>query len=179
MAQNYSPYGIDEAGWTPLAAVVAEADAQERRLTRRAGVLLALVAAAVAAVVLSGVWTPRLAFAGAGFGWPVPPTRTASVELQVRNAGLMPVVVEGPARVSVPGLEATAATRGAIAPLASGTLDLELRAVDCGLVLAQPAGGDDDALTVTARTWRGDVPVDLALVPSTVTSLAQALCGRP
>lgn len=179
MAEPAPSYAVTDDTWAALAPVAADVDATERRLTRRAGMGLALVAASVAAFMLSGVWTPRLAWSGAGGGAADVPTRTGHVQLDVRNWGIVPVRVEGPATVSVPGVTGTATTAGAVGPLARGVLRIDLHVDDCSRVPAlDPEAGE--TVTVSARTWHG---VERLTFGDTSTSLLVAdvvngICGR-
>ena len=179
MAEPISPYTVTEEAWGALAPVAAEVDAAERRVTRRVGVALAVGTVSVAAVMLSGVWTPRLAWSGAGGGAADPATRTGYVELDVRNWGVVPVSVDGPATVSIAGVTASATTSGSVPAFATGVLRVDVSVEDCARV---PPSDPDAGATVTvgARTWHGVEALAFG-GPSTsslVADVVDAICER-
>lgn len=179
MAQPQSPYVVTDDAWAALAPVAAEVDAAERRVTRRVGVALALLAASVAVALLSGVWTPRLVWSGAAGGAADAATRTGQVQFEMRNWGVVPVRVEGPATLSMAGVTATATTDGLVGPLARGVLQVDLRVDDCARVPAtHPEAGS--TLTVGVPMWHGVVPLTFGDVTTSrlVADVVDGICGR-
>ena len=179
MAEPLPPFSVTDDAWTTLAPIAVEVDAAERRVTRRLGVALALLVASVAAVLLSGVWTPRLAWSGAGGGTADAATRTGQVQFEVRNWGVVPVRVEGPATLSMAGVTATATTDGPVGPLARGVLRVELRVDDCARVpRSDPEAGS--SVTVDVPMWHGIAPLTFGDVASSqlVAGVVDGICGR-
>lgn len=167
-----------------LAEVAAATDKAERRITRRVGLGLALASALVAATVLAGLWTPRVAFAGGASMESDAATRTATLTLQVANQGLVPARIGPPIAVAIDGVEAAADGIVMIAPLSSGEVTIRLKATDCSRILARdapgPGGGTDfreDPITFTAHTWHGDEPINLTAGPGSLDQIARQMCG--
>lgn len=127
----------------------------------------------------SGVWTPRLAWSGAGGGTADAATRTGQVQFEVRNWGVVPVRVEGPATLSMAGVTATATTDGPVGPLARGVLRVELRVDDCARVpRSDPEAGS--SVTVDVPMWHGIAPLTFGDVASSqlVAGVVDGICGR-
>lgn len=180
MADTFTPYDVEPVLWSALAPVAAEVDRAERRVTRRVAAVLAVVTLLVAVVMLCGVGAPRIGFQGGGSGEWDDTSHTAVVELDVRNWSLVPVAVDGPASVAIPGIEVMQATTdGPISAWGVGRMRVSLRATDCGRALASEDTPSSAALTVTAHTWRGDQPVVFDRAETMVFSdLPAEMCGR-
>ncbi len=161
-----------------LEAIAAETDAGERRITGRVALALVALSALVALAFL--IWTPRLAFSGAGSGESDAATRRGIVHLDVVNQGLVPVRVDGPASLGIPGITATASTGGELGPGARGQLRLDLVANDCAAVpkpgAASGSNPVETPITVRASIWRGDVDLPVTVPLDIERSTASSLC---
>ena len=170
---------IDPETWKLLAPEAFDADRSERRPIRRAGLGLAAAVALIALGIWSGLWTPSLTATGEAGGAHEAGSSSAWVEYQVRNERAMAVTIDGAGTIDVPGVEIIrASTIGAVPGLDTGSLHVDFRVVDCAAV------GEDDhtftaeRVTVTARTWRGDVPVTIGNVGDMLSSMASEMCSR-
>lgn len=169
---------IDPETWLLLAPEAFEAERSERRPIRRTGLALATAIAVFALGIWSGLWTPALAANGNGSGGPdTGDGRKGTAEMAVRNNRATAVTIDGAGTTDLAGVQILrASTGGPVAGMSEGMLHVEFR-VDCAMVPRQLSPVTPSRLTVTAKTWRGDVPVDVSGETLIGWIASSSICG--